>query len=34
MLRGINNLDHNRVRMDEVRTLYESIGLREPLIYM
>ena len=25
MLRGINLAGHNRIRMDELRTLYESI---------
>lgn len=34
MLRGINLAGHNRIRMDELRTLYESIGLRQPQTYV
>ncbi len=34
MLRGVNLLGHNRIRMEELRTLYESIGLRDAETYV
>ena len=30
MLRGVNVGAHNRIKMDALRALYESLGLREP----
>jgi uncharacterized protein (DUF1697 family) len=34
MLRGVNLGPHNRVKMDELRALYESLKLREPQTYV
>jgi uncharacterized protein (DUF1697 family) len=34
MLRGVNILGHNRIRMEELRALYESIGLRDAETYV
>ena len=34
MLRGINVGGHNRIKMDALREVYESIGLRNPLTYV
>jgi uncharacterized protein (DUF1697 family) len=33
MLRGVNLASHNRIKMDALRTLYESLGLRDPQSY-
>jgi len=30
MLRGVNVGGHNKIKMDALRTLYESLGLRDP----
>src|SRR5947208_1359268 len=30
MLRGVNLASHNRIKMDALRQLYESLGLRDP----
>jgi uncharacterized protein (DUF1697 family) len=30
MLRGVNLASHNRIKMDALRKLYESLGLRDP----
>lgn len=34
MLRGINLAAHKRIKMDALRALYESLGLREPQTYV
>jgi uncharacterized protein (DUF1697 family) len=34
MLRGVNLGPHKRVKMDALRTLYESLGLEEPQSYV
>jgi uncharacterized protein (DUF1697 family) len=34
MLRGVNVGGHNKVKMDALRALYESIGLRNPQTYV
>jgi uncharacterized protein (DUF1697 family) len=34
MLRGVNVGAHNRIRMDDLRALYESLGFREPQTYI
>jgi uncharacterized protein (DUF1697 family) len=34
MLRGVNLLGHNRIRMEELRALYQSIGLRDAETYV
>jgi uncharacterized protein (DUF1697 family) len=34
MLRGVNLGPHNRVKMEELRALYESLKLREPQTYV
>lgn len=34
MLRGINLAQHRRVKMDALRALYESLGLRDPQTYV
>jgi uncharacterized protein (DUF1697 family) len=34
MLRGVNVGGHNQVKMDALRTLYESLDLREPQTYL
>src|SRR5438309_226740 len=34
MLRGINLAAHHRIKMDALRTLYESLGLRDIAIYI
>jgi uncharacterized protein (DUF1697 family) len=34
MLRGVNVGPHNRVKMEELRALYESLKLREPQTYV
>src|SRR6266446_2126283 len=34
MLRGVNLASHNRMKMDVLRALYESLGLREPQTYV
>jgi len=34
MLRGVNLLSHNRIKMDALRALYESIGLRDAETYV
>lgn len=34
MLRGVNLAAHNRVKMDALRALYESLGLEEPQTYI
>src|SRR5438105_4524682 len=34
MLRGVNLASHNRIKMDALRTLYESLGLRDPQSYV
>ena len=34
MLRGVNLGPHNRVKMDALRSLYESLGLRDPQSYV
>src|ERR1700685_240936 len=34
MLRGVNVGGHNMVKMEELRALYESIGLRNPQTYV
>jgi uncharacterized protein (DUF1697 family) len=34
MLRGVNLAAHNRIRMDELRELYESLGLRHAQTYI
>jgi uncharacterized protein (DUF1697 family) len=34
MLRGVNVVGHNRIKMDALRALCESIGLRSPQTYI
>ena len=34
MLRGVNVGAHNRIQMDALRTLYASLGLRDPQTYV
>src|SRR5581483_3983567 len=34
MIRGINVGAHNRIKMDELRALYESLGFKEPKTYV
>lgn len=34
MLRGVNVGGHNRIKMDALRSLYESLGLRDPQTYI
>jgi uncharacterized protein (DUF1697 family) len=34
MLRGVNLASHNRMKMDALRALYESLGLRDPQTYV
>jgi uncharacterized protein (DUF1697 family) len=34
MLRGVNLASHRRIKMEALRALYESIGLREPQTYV
>jgi uncharacterized protein (DUF1697 family) len=34
MLRGVNVGSHNKVKMDALRALYESLGLRDPQTYV
>lgn len=34
MLRGVNVGGHNKIKMDALRTLYESLGLRDPQTYV
>lgn len=34
MLRGVNLVRHNRIKMDALRALYESLGLRDPQSYI
>ncbi len=34
MLRGVNVGAHNRIKMEALRALYESIGLRDPQTYV
>ena len=34
LLRGVNLAAHNRVKMDELRALYESLGLEDPRTYV
>lgn len=34
MLRGVNLGPHRRMKMDALRTVYESLGLRDPLTYI
>ncbi|HTM49390.1 MAG TPA: DUF1697 domain-containing protein [Bryobacteraceae bacterium] len=34
MLRGVNVGGHHRIRMDDLRALYESLELRNPLTYI
>jgi uncharacterized protein (DUF1697 family) len=34
MLRGINLAQHRRIKMDALRALYESLGLRDPQTYV
>src|SRR2546422_8030613 len=34
MLRGVNVGAHNRIKMDALRTLYASLGLRDPQTYV
>jgi uncharacterized protein (DUF1697 family) len=34
MLRGVNVGGHNMIKMDALRTLYESLGLRNPQTYV
>jgi uncharacterized protein (DUF1697 family) len=34
MLRGVNVGGHNMVKMEALRALYESIGLRDPQTYV
>jgi uncharacterized protein (DUF1697 family) len=34
MLRGVNLLSHNRIKMDALRALYESLGLRDAQTYV
>jgi uncharacterized protein (DUF1697 family) len=34
LLRGVNLAGHNRIKMDALRTLYESLGLRDVQTYV
>jgi uncharacterized protein (DUF1697 family) len=34
MLRGVNLGGHNQIKMDALRTLYESLGLKSPQTYV
>jgi uncharacterized protein (DUF1697 family) len=34
MLRGVNLVRHNRIKMEALRAIYESIGLRDPQTYI
>ncbi len=34
MLRGVNVGAHNRIKMDALRAVYESLGLRDPQTYV
>jgi uncharacterized protein (DUF1697 family) len=34
MLRGVNLASHKRIKMDALRALYESLGLRDPQTYL
>lgn len=34
MLRGVNVGGHNKIKMDALRALYESLGLRDPHTYV
>lgn len=34
MLRGVNLGSHNRIKMDALRSLYESLGLEDPRTYV
>ena len=34
LLRGINLASHNRIKMDALRAVYESLGLRHPQTYV
>lgn len=34
MLRGVNLVGHNRIRMDVLRALYQSLGLRDAQTYV
>jgi uncharacterized protein (DUF1697 family) len=34
MLRGVNVGGHNKIKMDALRDLYESLGLRDPQTYI
>lgn len=34
MLRGVNVGGHNKIKMDALRALYESLGLRDPQTYV
>lgn len=34
MLRGVNVGGHNKIKMDALRDLYESLGLRDPQTYV
>jgi uncharacterized protein (DUF1697 family) len=34
MLRGVNLVRHNRIKMDALRSLYETLGLHEPQSYI
>src|SRR5208337_1235944 len=34
MLRGVNVGGHNKIRMDSLRDLYASLGLRDPQTYV
>jgi uncharacterized protein (DUF1697 family) len=34
MLRGVNVVGHNKIKMDALRVLYESLGLRDPRTYI
>jgi uncharacterized protein (DUF1697 family) len=34
MLRGVNVGGHNKIKMETLRALYESLGLRDPLTYV
>ena len=34
MLRGVNVGGHNKIRMDDLRALYESLKLEDPRTYV
>jgi uncharacterized protein (DUF1697 family) len=34
MLRGVNLGPHNRIKMDDLRSLYDSLGLEDPRTYV